>query len=292
MNLNQLYYFKKLAENQHYTKTANELYISQPSLSYAISALEKELKAPLFEKSGRNIKLTKYGEIFYEYVKKSLDELELGINKVKNYTSIDTGTIEMGIIHTLSSQYIPDTVRSYLRDYPNMEFKIQTDKTENIIKGLKEHRYDIGFCGKINDPDLIFIPVMYQEFVAVVPLDHELANKEIISLEELVNYDLVGYLDELVIAKTVKDIFDEHGLTPHYISKQENELLIGGMINQGFGVGIAANTSFLKEFDLKIIPLDLKKDYRVIYLVYNKRDYLSEATENFINFIAINKISL
>lgn len=80
-------------------------------------------------------------------------------------------------------------------------------------------------------------------------------------------------------------------MEPRYISKQENELLIGGMINQGFGV-IAANTSFLKEFDLKVIPLKLKKDYRVIYLVYNKVDYISAAAENFINYIAINKINL
>lgn len=77
-------------------------------------------------------------------------------------------------------------------------------------------------------------------------------------------------------------------MEPRYISKQENELLIGGMINQGFGVGIAANTSFLKEFDLKVIPLKLKKDYRV----YNKVDYISAAAENFINYIAINKINL
>lgn len=194
-------------------------------------------------------------------------------------------SIELGIIHTLSSQYIPDTIRGYLQQYPQTEFKIQTDKTENIIKGLKEHKYDIGFCGKIIAPELVFIPVLYQEFVAVVPPDHELANKQEISLEELVNYDLV-------IAQTVKEIFAEHKLEPLYISKQENELLIGGMINQGFGVGIAANTSFLKEFDLKVIPLKLKKDYRVIYLVYNKVDYISAAAENFINYIAINKINL
>ncbi|MBS6665386.1 MULTISPECIES: LysR substrate-binding domain-containing protein [Thomasclavelia] len=200
--------------------------------------------------------------------------------------------MELGIIHTLSSQYIPDTIRGYLQQYPQTEFKIQTDKTENIIKGLKEHKYDIGFCGKIIAPELVFIPVLYQEFVAVVPPDHELANKQEISLEELVNYDLVGYLDDLVIAQTVKEIFAEHKLEPRYISKQENELLIGGMINQGFGVGIAANTSFLKEFDLKVIPLKLKKDYRVIYLVYNKVDYISAAAENFINYIAINKINL
>ena len=68
--------------------------------------------------------------------------------------------------------------------------------------------------------------------------------------------------------------------------------MIGGTINQGFDVGIAANTSFLKEFDLKVIPLKLKKDYRVIYLVYNKVDYISAAAETLSLYIAVNKINL
>lgn len=68
MNLSQLYYFRKLAELQHYTKTAKELYITQPTLSDSIAALEKELGVSLFQKDGRNIKLTKYGKEFYQYV--------------------------------------------------------------------------------------------------------------------------------------------------------------------------------------------------------------------------------
>ena len=68
MNLSQLYYFRKLAQLQHYTKAAKELYITQPSLSDSISSLEQELGLSLFQKEGRNVKLTKYGKEFYEYV--------------------------------------------------------------------------------------------------------------------------------------------------------------------------------------------------------------------------------
>ena len=69
MNLSQLYYFRKLAQLQHYTKASKELYITQPSLSDSISALEKELGVSLFRKHGRNIKLTDHGEKFYKFVK-------------------------------------------------------------------------------------------------------------------------------------------------------------------------------------------------------------------------------
>ena len=67
MNLQQLYYFRKLAEVQHYTKAAKALYITQPSLSDSIASLEHELSVSLFQKKGRGVQLTKYGQEFYEY---------------------------------------------------------------------------------------------------------------------------------------------------------------------------------------------------------------------------------
>lgn len=78
MNLNQLYYFKTLAELEHYTKAAEKLNISQPTLSHSISSMEKELGANLFEKQGRNVVLTKYGRIYMFYVENALTQLELG----------------------------------------------------------------------------------------------------------------------------------------------------------------------------------------------------------------------
>lgn len=76
MNLNTLYYFKVLAQLQHYSQAAELLYISQPSLSHAISALEKDLGVPLFQKKGRNVELTKYGKIFSSYIQRDLMKLK------------------------------------------------------------------------------------------------------------------------------------------------------------------------------------------------------------------------
>lgn len=85
MNLSQLYYFCKLAELQHYTQAAQELYITQPSLSGAISTLESELGVDLFQKRGRNVYLTKYGKEFYQYVSAALRELDKGIEVAKEH---------------------------------------------------------------------------------------------------------------------------------------------------------------------------------------------------------------
>ena len=93
MNYNQLVYFSTLAHIEHYTKAAEILGISQPSLSHAISNLENELGIYLFEKQGRNVRLTRYGKIYLSYVDSALDELEKGNKQMNRFSDIESGTI-------------------------------------------------------------------------------------------------------------------------------------------------------------------------------------------------------
>ena len=97
MNLNQLTYFVTLAQIENYTRAAKRLDITQPSLSHAISNLEKELQVPLFERHGRNVTMTKYGEMFLKYVQDSLHILNLGVERIQEAARIPGGSIPSGI---------------------------------------------------------------------------------------------------------------------------------------------------------------------------------------------------
>ena len=94
MNLRQLYYFKKIAELEHYTRAAKELFVSQSSLSHAIQELESELNVKFFVKKGRNVELTKYGRLFLPYVQQTIDTLEAGLSKLEDYINPNTGTAD------------------------------------------------------------------------------------------------------------------------------------------------------------------------------------------------------
>ncbi len=98
MNLNQLYYFRTLADYEHYTRAAEELHITQPTLSKAISSLEQELGAYLFEKKGRNVVLTKQGKHYLEYVKAALSELERGNDYLRKEQAMAEGYIDLGMV--------------------------------------------------------------------------------------------------------------------------------------------------------------------------------------------------
>ena len=117
MNLYHLRYFVTLAHLEHYTKAAEILAITQPSLSHAISSLEKELGVKLFEKDGRNVVLTKCGQAFLTDVEQSLEMLDSSVNRLQ-MTGLGEGRVDIGMLRTLSST-VPKFVKDFLDSKPN-----------------------------------------------------------------------------------------------------------------------------------------------------------------------------
>ena len=183
MNLQQLYYFRKLAEVQHYTEAAKALYITQPSLSDSISSLENELSVALFQKKGRGIELTKYGQEFYQYVNQALGVLEHGIAIMKEKSDLVTGTIDVGCIPTLLGDFLPNALDLYHEKHPQVSFNIFNEKSIPVAEGVSAGTYDIGLCSMVeNKDDLVFVPITYQELVVIVRNDHPLAVHDSIEL--------------------------------------------------------------------------------------------------------------
>ena len=184
MNLYHLRYFVTLAKLEHYTKAAEELCITQPSLSHAISLLEKELGVTLFQKEGRNIVLTKCGKIFLEKVKESLKILDDSVLELKSISNGE-GYIDLGFLRTLGTNFVPRLSKSYIENNPDkkINFNFHTETTTaDLIKSLKEQKYDMIFCSKSEkEKNIEFIPVSAQKLVLIVPSNHELAKYDSIT---------------------------------------------------------------------------------------------------------------
>lgn len=293
MNLQQLYYFRKLAEVQHYTKAAKALYITQPSLSDSISSLENELSVALFQKKGRGIELTKYGQEFYQYVNQALGVLEHGIAIMKEKSDLVTGTIDVGCIPTLLGDFLPNALDLYHEKHPQVSFNIFHEKSIPVAEGVSAGTYDIGLCSMVeNKDDLVFVPITYQELVVIVRNDHPLAVHDSIELTALKGYMLSTYRDTIPIGKTIRKILKEKGMEAAY--SYDDEISIAGRINHSSKTAIVADTPFLKQFDnLKKIHLtDVPKDTRMLYLVYSKKNFITAAVEAFANFMVAHCLNL
>lgn len=293
MNLQQLYYFRKLAEVQHYTEAAKALYITQPSLSDSIASLEHELSVSLFQKKGRGVQLTKYGQEFYEYVNQALGILEHGIAAVREKSDSVTGTIDIGCIPTLLGDFLPNALDLYHEKCPQVSFNIFHEKSIPVAEGVSAGTYDIGLCSMVeNKDDLVFVPITYQEVVVIVRNDHPLAVHDSIELTALKGYMLSTYRDTIPIGKTIRKILKEKGMEAVY--SYDDEISIAGRINHSSKTAIVADTPFLKQFDnLKKIHLtDVPKDTRMLYLVYSKKNFITAAVEAFANFMVAHCLNL
>lgn len=296
MNLMHLRYFCKLAEIENYTVAAAELYISQPGLSGAIISIEKELGLKLFEKSGRNIKLTKYGKEFYKYINESLRVLDKGVSVMHEYSGKLTGKIEIGAIPTIQTTFLPEVLSEFRERCENIEVKVYEGHTKQILENLRESLYDIGFCSyDVNCADIGAIPVLSQKVVAILNKNHPLADKEELNFEDILQYRIFTYSMSQLIGTQFRDLLANQSQPVNWKKihfDYPNELLIAGILAQDHGknddvIGLIANVPYLENFkNLKIIPIaDVPDDFRKVYMIYNKNRFRTHAVDLFMDFI-------
>lgn len=293
MNLSQLYYFRKLADLQHYTRAAKELFITQPTLSGSISSLESELGVSLFQKSGRNVELTKYGSEFLTYVNASLEQLDKGIAIMKGYSGeSDGGTIDMGSIITLQTDYVPKLLKGYLRasdhDY---DFNLSQAPSQTLLENLQKGNHDVVFCAKDDSvKETEFVPVTLQELVIVVNRDSDLAQKDFFVPDDFKEADLISYRDALPVGKSIKRLMDKLSVKDvHYA--YDDESILAGIAASSDKVAIMMDTFFLKNIEgIVVKPFYLDAEDRkpfchTIYMAYSGRNYRPYCVDLFIDYV-------
>ena len=286
MNLSQLRYFRKLAEVQHFTRAAERLYITQPALSNSIKQLENELGVPLFEQYGRNVRLTKYGREFNEYVSEGLDVIDKGIQIAQEHANSLSGTIDIGTIFTVQSDYLPALLRTYRGIYgTQVDVRLYQGLTQGFLEKLEDGTYDVAICAYAdNCPDIEFIPVLTQDLVAVLHEDNPLAQQEYISLDDLGKTKIVTYRPETSIGSEVRDLISDLDLD----IKQwcDEEITLGGevAVNPDL-LGLSLDTLGLSPFpQLKRVPFENNagRGAHQVYLAYRKNAHKTRAVENMI----------
>lgn len=219
MTLKQLMYFHRMSKALNYTKVAKELYISQPSLSYTIKELEKELGVELFEKdpSTKRVRLTKDGVIFAKYVSASLASLEEGVGAIKKSIDLDKTTLKIGYIHTFPLHYINKLFHDYLAIGTNSNIvfdkEISTSNTQ-LLQHLSSRKLNFAFCLSLDD-SVIGIPFFKQELWVMVSKSNPLANKEEILFEELSQMSCVRVPHAAEVNAVVDSLYQQYNMVPN-----------------------------------------------------------------------------
>ena len=289
MKYNTLRYFVKVAEMKHYTNAAKALYISQPSLSYAIASLEDELGCPLFERDGRNVRLTKFGKIFYDHVSVGLKKIDEGVDLLHQLSTAGLGSIHFAYLYILGSSLIPKITTKFknIPEYKDLRFIFGQGHSKVIIDGVKNGTYDLAITSYVRDePTISFTPILKQKLLLIVPLDHPLAKKESVSVEEILPYPLITYnIYTTEIRSLIDGIFSSSQAKPSIIFEFEEESSIAAMVASGAGIAIVPDVTILSNLSVKKLELQDVNLFRQLYLIRTKGRYLPASSEAFYHFI-------
>lgn len=289
MNLSHLTYFKKLAEVKHYTKAAAELYIAQPTLSVAISSLEKELGTPLFERKNNQILLTPCGKQFYHYVCIALQNIKKGITAVHEYAGMINGQINLGTLYAMQGKYWSEAIRAFHEEYSApIQINITQGFTPTLTRDLKADKLDVVFAGQTEpDPDLISVPCWAQELAVAVNKAHPLASKKEISLDELEGYHILTYKKSSIVAEELMEVLGSRKYDIEFA--YNDEITLSSLVTSNKDdVSLLCYSFLVKAFDeVVFIPVkEAPKDFHKVYLLSKKQGEKSQLLRDFITFMS------
>ena len=288
MTLSQLEYFYEAAKTQHFNKAADNLRISQPSLSRAISSLENEFGIVLFERTGRNVTLTKAGQIFLEHTEKILDDIAVAERRMHQLSS-SGGEISIAYVSPLSTRFIPQVVKAFVNSESSnkITFNFYQDISYQNIAGLKSGKYDIIFGTKDeNESSIRFVPLMKQEMVVIMPKGHELEQQPYVTVSALNEYPLLGYDHTSGLGKYSHDFFRRYSLSPQIICESPDEIGIASLVAEGFGIALVADVGTIHRPDISIRHLvPSQQFYHTVYMGYMTGKYQIPAVSRFIHFV-------
>lgn len=171
MNLKQIEAFVKIANNGSFSKTAKELYLTQPTVSAYINSLETELGIKLFTRTTKAVSLTEQGSKVYLYAKDLLETADKIYEVCGQQKPISEEKQILISASSIPAQYLlAKILADYSKRYPNVRFIVNESDSENVIKDLENHKANIGFTGtKLNRKHFKYIPFYKDELIIVTP---------------------------------------------------------------------------------------------------------------------------
>lgn len=220
MDFDQLFYFQMVAKHKSFTKSSEELNLSQPALSRSILRLEEEMGVPLFERKSRGVVLNQYGKVFLKYTNQVLSEMKEAKQKIHDMVDLYHGVISLAFIQTLGSSFVLDLISDFQKEFPNIQFHLSQNISSKILKEIDAANIDIGFCSPLDPHEhLCSIPVLTEELFLIVPATHRLAGKERVNLSEVADDPFIFFKPQTALHDLIENLCHKAGCNPRKVLK-------------------------------------------------------------------------
>src|SRR6266702_227403 len=231
--------FAVVASEQHVTRAAARLGLSQSTLSRNIARLEADLGATLFLRAGRTVRLTRYGQRLLASVERALAELATGLAELAEELHPDRGRVAIAFLHSLGVRAGPVILRDFRARHPGVRFALVQDSHAAMLDKLRAGAVDLCLTSPVpRDPDLRARKLDEQRLRLVVPRGHPLAGRRRIRLAETATEDFVGLKPGYGLRSITDEWCGQAGFTPRLAFEGEEIDTVLGLVATGLGVAL------------------------------------------------------
>lgn len=276
MELRHIKYFLAVAEELHFRKAAEKLFISQPGLSRQIKHLEKELGVVLFKRNNRNVVLTAVGEYLKVEFSNQIKMLNNTLQSAKLLQEGKKGGLKIGYVGSAMQDVIPKLLINFEKDNPNVLFDLKELDNKNQIDDLMSFNLDIGFVRMQRIPrDLAIKTILNEYFCLVLPEHHIIDNQNFKNLLQLKEASFILFDAKYSASyhEKVMQIFDDMSITPIISHNTVHASSIFRLVENNFGISIVPKSLANKGgYKVKFIDLDMLPQRTKLSAVWHKKN--------------------
>ncbi|SFB39604.1 selenium metabolism-associated LysR family transcriptional regulator [Clostridium frigidicarnis] len=286
MDFKQIEAFISVARLKSFSKAANNIYLSQPTISSHISSLEKELNIQLFDRNSKEVNLTPAGRCFLDYAVDIINTRNNAINCLCDFDNNISGTLVLGASTTPCNTIVPSLVNRFSAEYPHIKFNIIEQSSGEIIQDIIDLNCEIGIVGSLNSNEKIKSYCLMEDELLVISSPALKLPKEL-TLDEFLKYKIILREKNSATRKTFEDVMQEKGLNSGKINlccEVNNLDTLIQFVKTGMGISIISKCLCKDYEDLGLLNISTIKDVhltRNIYLVLNSKRTLTPTAKAF-----------
>jgi DNA-binding transcriptional LysR family regulator len=293
MQIESLKVFCDLAENQSFTKAAQISEVTQSAVSQQISALERHFKALLVERSKKRFRLTREGEVLYDYSKQLLQTYDTLHTKLQEVKEVVSGTIRVATIYSIGLHDLPSHLKTFLKAYPTVNVHVEYRRANQVYEDVIGNAVDLGLVAFPNrDSKLEIAPLRNDPLVLICHPQHPLAKNKAIRLKALSGHKFIGFEPDIPTRKALDRILRDHSVRVQHVMEFDNIETVKRAVEIDAGVAIVPQETVRQEVVNKTLAQVTLEDgpfYRPLAVIYKKNKVLSPAMKEFIQTLKEQK---
>jgi DNA-binding transcriptional LysR family regulator len=285
MQIESLKVFCDLAETESFTKAAQINNVTQSAVSQQISSLERQFKSLLIERSKKKFRLTREGQVLYDYSKQIIQTYDALFSRLQEIKDIISGTIRVATIYSIGLHDLPPYLKKFLKAYPTVNVHVEYRRSNQVYEDVLGNVVDLGLVAyPTRDPKLEVIPLRKDMMVLICHPQHPFAKSKTIRLKDIEGQKFIGFEPDIPTRRAIDKILKEQGVAVQHVMEFDNIETVKRAAEIDAGISIVPHGTITQEVakqTLAEVRIEDAEFFRPLAAIHKKNKVLSPAMKQF-----------